>query len=428
MLDSKRMSTATASRRHVLAAAVLAAVCAPGPLVAQEGWQRDGFALKKGKDTRIGLAGYVQGDLLSRRDFGVDDEDADNTPTLNETTASLGRLRIGLYGEWKRLSFEATVDPEDEGSELKDLYGELKVAKALRLRGGHFKVPVSAEFLTSASKIDFIERAMLATNIGPARDWGGMAFGEPARWLTYQVGVFKGDGRVLRTRSERTVAGRLVWSPVSNVDVGGSFSIADVEAEPAGEGLDPRAKGFLGLAPSGFVFYDNHFVNGRRDRLGFEVRLTPGPVGIRGEWMYGREEREGQGSTGDDLPDQVSTGWTASATWLLTGEKKERTIKPRRTLSAGGFGAWEIGIRYEELNFDDDGPDSGFEGAGDRARNIRPAGDRSFVAGLSWWPERWARLMFNVVVERFEDPLLAPEPGRKGDYVTLLGRFQILIP
>jgi phosphate-selective porin OprO/OprP len=412
----------------LLAAAALMWLGGPAWCPAQEGWHLDGFALERGKDFRIGLAGYVQGDLRSRRDFGVDDEDADNTPTLNETTADVGRLRIGLQGEWKRFSFEAMVDPADEGSELKDLYGELKVAKALRLRGGHFKVPVSGEFLTSAAKIDFIERAMLATNIGPARDWGGMAYGEPAKWLLYQVGVFKGDGRTVRTRSDTTVAGRLVVSAVKDLDLGVSFSVGDVEADPVGEGLRPRSKGFLGLSPSGFVFYDNHFVAGRRERLGFEVRFTPGPVGLRGEWMGGREARKGQGSVRDDLPAQVSTGWTAGATWLLTGEKKARTIKVRRPLSKGGLGAWELAARYERLEFDDDGPDSGFAGAGDRARNIRPAGDGAFTGGLSWWPEGWMRLMFNVVVERFDDPLLAPEPGRKGNYVTLLGRLQFLIP
>ena len=40
----------------------------------------------RGRTSEIGLAGYVQGDLALRRDFGVDDEDAENTPTLNETT------------------------------------------------------------------------------------------------------------------------------------------------------------------------------------------------------------------------------------------------------------------------------------------------------------------------------------------------------
>jgi hypothetical protein len=38
------------------------------------------------------------------------------------------------------------------------------------------------------------------------------------------------------------------------------------------------------------------------------------------------------------------------------------------------------------------------------------------------------RFYGNVVVERYEDALLAPVPGRKGNYVTLLARLQLSVP
>jgi phosphate-selective porin len=169
-------------------------------------------------------------------------------------------------------------------------------------------------------------------------------------------------------------------------------------------------------------------VDGRRRRLGADARWSAGPVAIRGEWLRATEERHGQGSTFDDLPAEVGAGWVASATWLVTGERKTRTIKPSRPLSRGGPGAIEIGARYEDLRYDDTGPDAGFSGAGNRARNIRPAADRVMTGGVSWWPVRWVRFMGNVVVERYLDPLLAPEPGRRGNYVTLVGRAQVQLP
>ena len=88
----------------------------------------------------------------------------------------------------------------------------------------------------------------------------------------------------------------------------------------------------------------------------------------------------------------------------------------------------EVGVRYESLRFDDDEPSTGFEGAGNRARNIRPAADRVLTGGVSWWPERWLRLTGNLAAETYLDPLLAPERGRKGTYLTLLGRVQIQVP
>ena len=85
-------------------------------------------------------------------------------------------------------------------------------------------------------------------------------------------------------------------------------------------------------------------------------------------------------------------------------------------------------MRYESVRVDDDGPDAGFAGASNRARNILPVGDRVLTGGLSWWPRQWLRFLGNVVVERFDDDLIVPEPGRRGNYVTLLGRVQVSLP
>jgi phosphate-selective porin len=409
------------THRTVRAAALVAALAAAPGVSAQEGWQfgADGLGLRQG-DFRFQLGGYVQGDFRSYHDWEAGDED---TGLLRSDAAELRRARIGFEARYRRLTLELDVDPQDAGDELKNALGNLRLAKGLELQAGHFKVPVSAEFLTSASKTDFIERSLLATHIGPARDWGIMLQGE-RDWLLVQAGAFKGDGRTRRDRSGLTGVGRIVLAPVKGLELGGSASLADVDAEPAGPNLDPRPKGVVGEGPSGFVFYEPHFVQGQRRRLGFEASYRRGPVGLQGEWLRAREEREGQGSVLDDLPAQLATGWYAGATWLLTGEKKDNTIRPKRPLPRGP-GAIEIGARIEMFRLDDAGADQGFEGAGNRARNIRPAGDRILTGGLSWWPVAWLRFMGNVLVERFDDPLLAPEPGRRGNYVTFLGRTQL---
>jgi phosphate-selective porin len=416
-------------RRPWARLALTAAVCACASTArAQEGWQF-GPSLRlshRGSDFELRLAGYAQGDLRSRRNFTDGDDEEEG---LNGTDTMLQRARIGVEGSWKRLSFEATVDPADDGEHLKDLVAEVKIAKALHIRGGHFKVPFGYEWLTSAAKIDFLERSMLANALAPSRDWGAMATGSPFKRFDYMVGVFQGDGGTQRSRSERTVAARVEYGLLKSVDVGASFSQADVAADVEVEGgADPTPRGLAGIGASQFRFFDPHFVDGRRRRLGADARWSAGPMAVRGEWLRATEERNGQGSTFDDLPGEVGEGWMASATWLVTGEKKTRTIKPSRPLSTGGPGAIEIGARFDTLRFDDDGDPGGFEGSGNRARNIRPASARAFTGGLSWWPEPFIRLMGNVVLERFEDALLAPEPGRQGNYVTILGRLQVSLP
>jgi len=139
-------------------------------------------------------------------------------------------------------------------------------------------------------------------------------------------------------------------------------------------------------------------------------------VTLKAEALLAREQRKGQSSTLTDMPDVQGQGWAASAVWRLRGEKKRQP------------GALEMGARYESLRFDDAGEDTGFAGFGNRARNIKPVSVQAATAGVSFWLTRWGRIMGDVVVERYGEPLVAPEPGRRGNYVTLLGRLQLHLP
>ena len=405
---------------------VFVGMLAATPLAAQEkGWEFGPGAKisRPGSGLELQLAGYVQEDF---RHFSHDYENSrGELPELDEK-ALLRRLRIGVDAQWKRLTFEFDYDPHDHFEHLKNLIGDLKISKALHITGGNMKVPVSPEWLTSASKTDFIERCLVADALAPGRDWGAKLSGDISR-LTYQVGVFKGDGRVDQSRADTTVAGRLEVNVLKGLEIGASASQGEVHAEPA-EVESPLAHGVSIRAPSGFRVYERHFVDGTRRRLGADARLRRGPIGLRGEFLQMTTERRGQGSVFDDLPSEVARGWSASATWLVTGDKKQRTIKPEHPLNHGGIGAVELGVRYDSLTVDDDGPESGFEGAGSRARNIRPVGGRTWTGGMSWWPVEFVRFYGNVVVERYEDALLAPVPGRKGNYVTLLARLQLSVP
>jgi len=399
-----------------------------------------GFSVP-GSDFKAALTGYVQEDFRSYRDFEFDE--AQQVDQLNPTRETR-RTRLGTELQWKLLSLDVQTDLADDKEHLKNAYGELKFSPAFRVRGGKFKLPFSAEFLTSAAKTDFIERSMATNRLGTDRDWGGMVWGEIHRRVLYQAGVFRGDSRSndpvtnVSISAKTTVAGRLVFTPVEGLDVGGSFTTADVEALPqvANSDTAPKARGFEGKGPSGYRFSVRHYVQGHRLRLGAEATWTSGPVGMKAEYIQAREQRLGQsarcqvaggGFTCDDLPDVTGRGWTVSGTWLLTGDKKRRTIEPEHPMPRG-VGAIELAVRYEQLRFDDDGPDTGFEGAGARSSNIRPAGDRSFTGGVSWWPTKWTRFMGDVSVERYLDPVLAPVPNRRGSYVTLAGRLQVGLP
>ena len=67
-------------------------------------------------------------------------------------------------------------------------------------------------------------------------------------------------------------------------------------------------------------------------------------------------------------------------------------------------------------------------GGREPGREHPPGGIRTFTGGLSWWPTTFLRLQGNVLLERYDDTLRAPEPGNDGDYVSLLGRVQVHLP
>jgi phosphate-selective porin len=416
-----------------LLAAFVASVLAASGARAQEkkkpepppGWQAKRFSLENpSADFKITLKGYIQADFRSYLDWTAGDED---TGDLRADDFEWRRARIGVEGAWKRLSFEVTADPAfDKGDVLKDTWVGLRLHRAFQVRGGYVKLPVSQEFLISPGKTDFLERSLAVDSLGPNRDWGGLVHGEISRVLEYQVGVFVGDARPSDGRAGTTGAARLVVKPTRWLDLGGSFSQGDVEADPAGPGLDPQPKGLSGKSVTAYRFFPAVYVNGRRLRWGADVRAQAGPVSLWGDFLQSREERSGQGPTLEDLPEVRGDGWSVNATWLVTGEKKTRTIRPDRSLFHGP-GAVELAVRYEELRFDDV-ENEGFESAGSRAANVRPAGLRAFTGGLSWWPSTFLRLMGDVVVERYDDALRAPEPGKQGNYVSLIGRVQVHLP
>lgn len=428
------------------AGAALSALAASGATARAGDWALDGIGVKNERaDFRLGMTGYVQ--LDARHYFEWTSADPLTKPVLD--TLDVRRARTGLELEWKRLSLEWDFEwagdlrdlvgddgvPQPE-AELKDLFAQYELDEAFALKAGTFKMPVGPERLTSASKTDFVERSLLSNALAPDREWGVAALGRIGR-LDYTVGIFKGDGRVEFTRAETTFAARLVYEPVADLALAGSFAQGDVEADPDGPGTAPLPKGFAGRSPTAYRFYERKYVNGRRLRWGFDAAWVRGPLGLRGEFLQGREERLGQSSVFTDLPEQVANGWAFTANWILTGEKKTRTLEPERTLFSGP-GLIELSLRYEEIRFDDAGPDEGFEGAGARASNLRPAGDRAFWAGVSWLPKSFMRLYADFLWETYRDALLAPEPPGAvgldhepkgaGTYFTFMARLQFHVP
>ena len=367
-----------------------------------------------GDDTRafeFAPRGYIQLDWRGFPDWTV----SPGTGRLTYDTVEVRRARVGVDGRVRRVSFELTLDPQDEDDStvLKDAYAQMRFSRAIRLRVGQFKIPGGREFQTSARSIDFMERSALSTSVAPGRDIGAMLAGEIGRRLDYQAGVFAGDGRGRESRAGRTSAGRVAWTIVRRLELAGTFSEGRSRAVDA----DP-ANGLGGRAPSGYRFFDRVYVQGERIRVGADLEWRPRSWRFAAEAIRANDERRGQGLDLEDLPSLVATGWSASVV---------KEIGRRRGKARSRLREWDVGLRYDELAFDDAGPATAGDSVRPRATDVRPRAARTLTGSLSWFPARWSRVMGNAGYERYTEPRSAPESGRPS-YWTFGIRLQLEIP
>ena len=392
--------------------------------------ERSGFRWRNRPSIQLGE--HVRLDLRLKLQYDLRRFD----PEIDEDERDFRVRRGGLNGEiGNHLEFQIEGDINRDGR-WRDVYANWRTFRQFQVMAGRFKVPFGREELVSITDVDFAFRSLVSTTVPPARDKGVMVHGRfLQRGLTYEVGVFDDDGDNGRLQEPQ-------FALTDNVeDIGPSFA-GRVTATPLrrlGEALDTFRVGFAyggAKVPEGLNslrgetvygttdFFEPVYVKGRRTRVGTEVSYMPGPVGLNAEWMQAREERLNQGLGDVDLSDFITTGWYASATWLITGEDKEDFNNPRRPLFDGGFGAVEIGARFEELRFES-AEKIGEAFPNPRAENILGNRDRVLTVGLNWWPSRWTRLTVNGIRETFQDPARTPEPGTT-EFWSGVMRFQIV--
>ncbi len=357
-------------------------------------------------------------------------------PEIGEEETDFRARRGGINGEiGDHVQFQIERDLNADGR-WRDVYANWRTFRQFELTAGRFKVPFGREELVGITDVDFAFRSLVSTTIPPARDKGVMAHGRfLQRGVTYEVGVFDDDGDNGRLQEPQfpvgseiegvgpSFAARLTGTPLRRA--GEPFETFRVGLAYGGARIPEGLNSLRGESVYGTEdFFPAVYVKGRRTRLGTEVSYTPGPVGLAAEWMQAREERQGQGLGDEDLSDFITSGWYASATWLVTGEDKEDFDNPRRPLFDGGFGAIEVGARVEALRFESEDK-TGPAFRNERAEHILGNRDRVVTLGVNWWPTRWTRVTVNAIREQFDDPPRTPEPGTTTFWSGVM-RFQLV--
>ena len=133
-----------------------------------------------------------------------------------------------------------------------------------------------------------------------------------------------------------------------------------------------------------------------------------------------RDQRKRLGPGGSDLADVVATGFYVTGRYLLTGENAvyNGPVIPKRPLNPLfgrlGPGAWELALRYSQLNFGSDDPVNFFSG-NLGSRSAIPGGQptaengvQSLTVGVNWYLNSRVRAMFNFSEYWYETQLGTP--------------------
>ncbi len=397
----------------ILAISVPVAAQQQGTPKDQSGVQWDDGSIRFGDSVRIDPKVRVQGDVLLWNDAGP-----------IEDRFSWGSRRIGVDGElFNRVQFQverAFTEDDDDDTPWRDVYVDVRINRALQVRGGRFKLPFSLERNTSRDQLDFVQRATAVRALSPARDTGVMVHGRVAdRLVGYEAGIFQhADGFDLANDPNSwsalgaTLAGRVTVSPIRGKDDGPTrdleFGVAWTR-NTVPEGLNS----VVGRSFNNDRFFDRLEVNGQRTRLGAEGVWRGQRVTVKGELLQLTDQRLQQSITGEDLSDLVLRGGYVTALVRVFGQPGRRGQ------------AVDVAARIDRLTLGS-GNDTDEPFTNPRADHVAPLAKNTWSFGGNWQIHRWFRVQANLIREQLVDSLGVRDVNVEPSWTAIM-RFQFAL-
>jgi phosphate-selective porin OprO/OprP len=315
----------------------------------------------------------------------------------------LRRARLGVKGKFAK-DFKYEIVGNLPGTATVDVaYIDYAKYDAVQLRLGKFKQPFNLEEQTSSNNIDFMERSYV-NQLAPGKKIGAMAFGEPKPGFTYAASVYAMNDTEQDSKADKpSYAGRATLNFaqfMGNKDMVLHVGLAGQDNE---FNITPtNSSGSGGLTTQGtFLSYrtpGRGLANIFRAQIGGQVmpgtagdysglgdqsnatsQIKSRALGLEGILAYNNFKLQGEFAKADfraNTGTGATTGRTATETynldtqafyaealWLVTGEKYANaykggafsSIKPTNDFDPdnGKWGAWELGLKYEEYKVDD---------------------------------------------------------------------------
>jgi phosphate-selective porin OprO and OprP len=360
----------------------------------------DGFQLQSADQAFVfKLRGYLQADAR----FYIDGDD-----TTAPDTFLLRRVRPIFEGTLYRY-FGFRIMPDWGGGQavVQDAHVDVRPLKEISLRFGKYKAPVGLERLQSATNLFFVERG-LPTQLVPNRDIGAQLYGE--LWegaLAYAVGVFNGVPDVGSADTDadkhKDFAGRLFGhplrplklAPLKDLGLGVAAShgraTGTLEATGLASYRTPGQQTFFRYL-AGDTIDVTAVADGQRRRVAPQAYYFYGPIGLLGEYVRS-SQRVTLAGTSRTLTHQA---WQAAASIVIGGKVGFEGVKPDKSIGDGGYGAFELVGRYQELSVDR----RSFPTFANPDRSARSA--KAFGVGAGLWATRGSRFMVDFERTTFE--------------------------
>jgi phosphate-selective porin OprO/OprP len=345
---------------------------------------------------------------------------------VNRESLAARDLSDGLYFRRARMGFEGVLHRDfgyrlmlelgGSGTEgptrINDAWVSYLGLAPFTIQLGAGSPPANMDDGTTPEDSLFIERA---TPADLSRSLGGadgrthvMVRGGGARWMGSLAftGRTVNDAEAFDTQRALVTrwAGLLSTAPDYNLHVGVS-------------GTEVLRPADLGVESVGIQRYGVRFRAQPELRVDSTRLIDTGPIdadGVRAlgvelagnfrNWMLQAERFWFDVERRDDaLPDPSFGGWYVQGSWVLTGESRRYNMasgayqNPRPAVtftSEGGIGAWELALRFSQMDLDDR---AGVAGLAVPAGGVRGGEQDIWTVGLNWYPNANLKVVLNYL-------------------------------
>lgn len=341
--------------------------------------------------------------------------DDDNSSDVDATEFRAARL--GIEGKaWNNVKYKFEADFADNEVDITDAYIGYDFDMA-EVMVGHFKTFNSLEEQTSSRYNTFMERGGITDAFDLARQIGvGVAAGGDM-W-SFGAGVFKGNanGGSGSNQGEAFAARATVAPKVGNngvVHAGVHYRYRKAGPDDSLFRYRQRPHQHLGAR---FIDTGADFM---KDTLwGAELAAVMGPFSAQAEYMQLKGKLETP-VVGFDNP--TFKGWYADMSWFITGESRNYEadagsfgrVKVANPVTDGGFGAWQVAVRYDFVDLVDE--------------NYFGGKQKTWILGVNWHLNNYSRIMMNYSKSDIKDAFDVAANGLDGENdVDAFGmRFQV---